>query len=81
VGLTLSATATVLHFGFGRKRAAYRLLTALIVAAGLESIFGVCLACKAFTVLMRVGLIPDSVCEECAAIWSRPAASSGRPVG
>ena len=81
VGLTLSATATVLHYGLGRKRAAYRLLTALIVAAGLESIFGICLACKAFAVLMKVGVIPESVCEECAAIWSRPPAAQGRAPG
>ncbi len=77
VGLTLSATATVLHFGLGRKRAAYKLLAALIVAAGLESIFGICLACKAFPVLMKVGVIPESICEECAAVSSRPAAPQG----
>jgi Domain of unknown function (DUF4395) len=73
VGLTLSSTATVLHYRYGRKRAAHRVLAALMVAAALESIFGLCLACKAFPVLMRFGVIPESVCEECAAIWSRPA--------
>jgi len=71
VGLTLSATATVLRFGFGRKRAANRILAALMVAAALESIFGVCLACKAFPVLMKVGVIPESVCEECATAGAR----------
>jgi Domain of unknown function (DUF4395) len=74
VGLTFSATATVLHFGFGRKRAARRVITALMVAAALESVFGVCLACRAFPALTKVGLIPESVCEECATIRSKPAA-------
>ena len=71
VGLTLSATATLLHFGFGRKRAANRVLTALMVGAALESIFGVCLACKAFPILMKAGLVPESVCEECATVGAR----------
>src|SRR5438046_361536 len=38
LGLAMSATATLLHYGFGRIGAAYRVLGALIVAAGLESI-------------------------------------------
>ena len=37
----------------------------ILVAATLESVFAYCLGCKIFTVLMRVGVIPDSVCEEC----------------
>jgi hypothetical protein len=50
------------------------LVAALAVAAGLESIFAVCLGCHAFALLMRAGLIPERVCEECADIWSRGAA-------
>jgi len=37
----------------------------LIVAAGLESVFGLCLGCKAFALLMRFGVIPAEVCERC----------------
>jgi hypothetical protein len=47
------------------------LLVLLIVASGLESIFAICLGCQVFALLMRVGLIPDSVCEECNNIWQR----------
>ncbi len=43
----------------------------LVVAATLESVFGLCLGCKAFALLMRVGVIPESVCRECADISSR----------
>ena len=42
------------------------LLAMLIVAATLESVFALCLGCKAFAVLMRIGVVPQSVCERCA---------------
>jgi len=71
MGLALSGTATVLSFGFGRRRAAYGVLGALIAAASLESIFGICLACKAFPLLMKWGVIPRSACEQCADVWTR----------
>jgi hypothetical protein len=46
-------------------------LALLVVAAGLESIFGYCLGCKVFGLLMRAGLVPESVCAECADISAR----------
>lgn len=73
MGLVLSATALVLHYRSGRPKAAKRVLGMLIVAAGLEAAFGICLACKLFAVLMKAGLIPRSVCEDCNDIWSRSA--------
>ena len=42
-----------------------------IVAATLESVFAYCLGCKIFAALMRVGIIPESVCAECNNIWLR----------
>jgi len=41
-------------------------LTATIVAAGLESVFALCLGCKVFAGLMRLGLVPAGICAECA---------------
>jgi hypothetical protein len=35
------------------------------VAATLESVFGYCLGCKTFGLLMRAGIIPAEVCEAC----------------
>ena len=52
------------------------LLVMLVVAAGLESIFAYCLGCKVFGVLMRIGVVPEAVCAECADIWSRPRATA-----
>jgi len=34
-------------------------------------VFGYCLGCKAFALLMRVGLVPQSVCAECADVGAR----------
>jgi hypothetical protein len=72
VGLAMSGTATVLNYGFGKKKAAYSVLGGLIVAAGLESLFGVCLACRGFQLLVRAGLMPQSVCKDCADMWNGP---------
>jgi hypothetical protein len=70
IGLTFSLAAVVLFYAFGLDTAAYVVLGALVVAAVLESVFGVCLGCKAFALLMRVGVIPPEVCESCNNIWA-----------
>ena len=76
VGVAFSLTAAVLTFGFGEWGAAQIVLGLLAVAATLESALGLCLGCKAFAVLMRIGVIPESVCESCNDIWSRDAATA-----
>jgi hypothetical protein len=68
IGATLSLAAAALALGAGLTTAAYILLGLLIAAATLESAFGLCLGCRAFALLMRVGLIPAEVCERCANI-------------
>jgi Domain of unknown function (DUF4395) len=47
------------------------LLAMMVVASGLESIFAVCVGCRLFSVLMGVGVIPASVCAECADVRVR----------
>jgi Domain of unknown function (DUF4395) len=73
IGAVLSVTAAVLALGFGLHTAAYVLLGLLVAAATLESVFGFCLGCTIFAGLMRVGVIPEAVCEECNNIWKRTA--------
>ncbi len=68
IGLVFSTTAAVLAIGFGLDTAAYVVLGLLACAATLESVFGLCLGCKAFAVLMKLGVIPQEVCERCADI-------------
>ena len=66
IGGAFSFTAAILALGFGLNGAAYIVLGGLIFAAGLESIFGYCLGCKIFAILMKFKIIPESVCEDCA---------------
>ena len=47
------------------------LLGMLVIAAGLESIFAICLGCHAFALLMRTGLVPESICLECSDLYRR----------
>lgn len=65
IGAVLSVAAAVLALGFGERGAAYLLLGALVAAASLEAIFAICLGCHIFAVLMRIGVIPEAVCERC----------------
>ena len=60
-------TAGVVAWLAGAQTAGSVLLVMLVVAASLESAFALCLGCKAFAVLMRIGVVPQSVCERCAA--------------
>jgi Domain of unknown function (DUF4395) len=70
IGATLSVTAVILAFGFGQATAAYVCVALIVIAATLESVFALCLGCKIFAVLMRVGVIPESVCERCNDLWA-----------
>jgi hypothetical protein len=76
IGAAFTVTAAVLTYGFHAWGAAQVVLGLLLVAASLEAFVGLCLGCRAFALLMRAGIIPESVCERCADIWSRPAAAA-----
>ncbi len=64
IGLVFSGGA-LLAWGLGVHVVSYVLIAGLIVAATLESVFAVCLGCIVFNRLMRWGVIPATVCEEC----------------
>ena len=70
IGATLTVSAVVLHFGFGLTDAAFVLVSLVVVAATLESVFAFCIGCKVFGLLMRIGVIPAEVCERGNNIWS-----------
>ena len=59
----VSAAALVYLLGF--ESYASGLVGVLIVFAALECIFGFCAGCHIFRVLMRLRIIPESVCIEC----------------
>jgi len=66
IGLTLTTLGAVLAVGFGVAPVGDAVLVAMIVASGLELVFGLCLGCELFAVLMRVGLAPEETCAACA---------------
>lgn len=72
IGVAFSLTATVL-VALDQWGAAQVVLGLLATAAFLESALGLCLGCKAFAVLMRLGVIPEAVCERCNDLWGEPA--------
>ena len=79
IGLVFSSTAVVLWFGVGAQGA-----TGSCRSAGrgalLESAFGLCLGCKVFAFLMRIGLVPD-VSAACADITVRLPQLRREPAG
>lgn len=64
MGATMSVAALVLHAA-GLDTAALVFVALILVAATLESVFALCIGCRAFAVLMRAGVIPEDVCAEC----------------
>jgi Domain of unknown function (DUF4395) len=70
MGAAISTTAAVLALT-GSTTAAGVLVIMLVAAATLESVFAFCLGCQIFAILMRVGIVPENVCAECADIWAR----------
>jgi Domain of unknown function (DUF4395) len=76
MGAVMATGALVLALIVGDHTAADVVLGLFVVAAGLEAIVGFCIGCRLFGLLMRAGLVPDGVCEQCADISSRLAAAS-----
>jgi hypothetical protein len=79
IGTAFSTAAVLLWFVAAAHVAALAVTGALTLAALLEAALGLCLGCKAFALLVRVGLVPASVCETCADITRRdPERATGR---
>jgi hypothetical protein len=71
MGAIMSTAALVLALIARDHTAADIVLILFLPAAGLESIAGYCIGCRIFGGLMRVGIVPESVCAECADIRPR----------
>lgn len=73
IGLVFTASASI-AVASGATSVAVALIIGLVAAASLEAFVGYCLGCAIFAQLMRVGVIPQSVCEDCNDISRRLAA-------
>jgi hypothetical protein len=70
MGVAFSGSALLLLLT-GHWFAAQVVLGMLVFAASLEGFAGYCLGCKIFGILMRFGIIPESVCEDCMNVGAR----------
>jgi hypothetical protein len=65
IGLTVTTTAAIAALLFDADLLATCLIVLLLVFATLEATIGFCAGCWMFARLMRLGVIPATVCEEC----------------
>jgi hypothetical protein len=72
IGLVVTGGAAVAT-ALGGYGLAQILVAVIIVAATLESVFALCIGCKVFAGLMKLGLIPEETCAACADISLRQA--------
>ena len=79
MGAAMATIALIFWLVLGSHTATDVVLGLFVIAAGLESIFAICLGCHVFAALMRFGVIPESICEECADVSRRLQAASQGP--
>jgi hypothetical protein len=77
MGAAMATLALALWLTGTDHTATDAVLGLFVIAAGAESIFAFCMGCKVFGLLIRAGMVPDSVCVECADI--RPRLRGARP--
>ncbi len=70
MGAVFSIAIPVVYYAWSQP-VAWGLIAVMIVFPALESILGICVGCLVFGWLMRVGVIPEEVCLECADISRR----------
>lgn len=75
IGLVLTTFAAVSYYALGWHTATWVIGVVMVVFPALEAGFGLCIGCRVFAGLMRLGLIPDDVCLDCADITRRQRAA------
>ena len=70
IGLAFSGAA-LLALVLGASAVAFVLLATLALFAVLEAALGFCAGCRVYALLIRVGVVPDDSCVECADISLR----------
>ena len=72
VGAAMTTTAAILWVLGLAAPVVVALGAIMIIFPALEAILGLCVGCRVFAVLMRLGLVPEEICQECADISLRP---------
>lgn len=76
IGATLSVLALVAWL-LGATGVANVLVAMILIAASLEAAVGFCLGCVIFGQLIRLGVVSESACADCADITGRLMVRSG----
>ena len=71
IGALLTTLAAVFFYGFGWAGATWFIGVVMVVFPALEALLALCVGCKVFALLMRLGVVPDQVCLDCADITRR----------
>jgi Domain of unknown function (DUF4395) len=77
IGATWTSVAAILWALGLADPAVVTIGVVMIVFPALEAIMGLCAGCKAFGILMKLGLVPGQTCLECADISLRRAGAAG----
>ena len=72
VGAALTTVAAVLWVLGVASPVVVVIGVVMIVFPALESILGFCVGCKVFGVGMKLGIVPEEICLDCADISQRP---------
>lgn len=71
IGAALTAVASVLWLLGIAPQVVMTIAVVMIVFPALEAILGICVGCRLFRVLMKLGMVPEEICLECADISLR----------
>jgi hypothetical protein len=71
IGAVLTAAAAILGASGSAGSVVVAIGVVMIVFPALEAVLGLCVGCKVFGVMMKLGLVPEEICLECADISLR----------
>ena len=71
IGIVCSVLVVLFAYPLGWTVSAWVVAAMMVLFPFLEAVLGICVGCLLFSGLMRVGLVPESVCVECADISLR----------
>jgi hypothetical protein len=66
IGAACTIAAALFALAFGWGAAADVVLAMLVAFATLEAVFGLCVGCRIFGLLMELGVVPEQTCAACS---------------
>jgi len=78
IGAVLTTTAALLWLTGTADAVVVAIGVIMVVFPALEAVLGFCVGCKLFAVLMKLGVVPEEICLECADISLRRARTTAQ---